>query len=128
MPLLPFSWHQKTRGNYSRDTWPGYSLFLCLPSDHIHTCPPSNSHHQLKYSGLGNQCDRLVEDPTVGPGMQKPWQTASSFSHSAWTSPGKPAKNLIKYDSHKNADTASFLRGVNTKGSRIKQWHGGRSS
>lgn len=70
------------------------------------------SHHQLKYSGLRNQCDRLVEDPTVGSGMKKHWQTASFFSNSAWTSPGKPVKDLIKYDSHKNADIEGTQSGM----------------
>lgn len=81
----------------------------------MHTCSPSISHHRLEYSRLRNQCDRLVEDPTVEPGTEKHWQTASSFSNSAWTSPGKPVRDLIKYDSHKNADIASFLFGDNKR-------------
>lgn len=56
--------------------------------------PHTHAHHrshinQLKYSGLRNQCDRLVEDPTVEPGVEMQWQTASYFSTSVWTSPGK---------------------------------------
>ncbi len=126
VPAWPFTWHWKTRGNYNRDTWPGCCLSFCLSLDHIHTCSPSMSHHQLKYSRLRNQCDRLVKDPTVEPGMGKRWQTASSLSNSACTSPGKPVKDLIKYDSHKNADIASFLWGDNkTEGGRNTEWHGG---
>lgn len=33
-----------------------------------------------------------------------------------WTNPGKPVWDLIKYDSHKNADIASFLLGDNKEG------------
>lgn len=76
----------------------------------------------MKFSGLRNQCDRLVEDPTVEPGTLNQWQPASSFPNSAWTSPGKPVKDLIKYDSHKKADIASFLRGDNNGGGGGMAW------
>lgn len=42
-----------------------------------------------------------------------------------WTNPGKPVWDLIKYDSHKNADIASFLLGDN-KGGRGAQEHSGK--
>lgn len=32
---------------------------------YTHTSYSSISHHELEYSRLGNQCDRLVEDPAV---------------------------------------------------------------
>lgn len=98
-------------------------LFSVRP--YTHTSSPSISHHELEYSGLRNQCDRLVEDPAVEPGTDKQWQRANSFSNSAWTSPGKPAWDLIKYDSHKNADIASFLLGDN-KGGRGARTQSGR--
>lgn len=79
---------------------------LPIPLSRFHINTRKHTHSPLCHItnrnilGLEINVTGLSRIPLLSLAQKKQWQSASAFCNSAWTSPGKAAKDLIKYDSH----------------------------